>query len=75
MVVVWIKRRTMPWLHMALFSISVCTTYLTFFITNAHYMRTMISILPYFFCMAGLFLQMCSDYAARVRAAQPANTQ
>lgn len=75
MVVVWIKRRTMPWLHMALFSISVCTTYLTFFITNAQYMRTMISILPYFFCMAGLFLQMSSDYAARVRAAQPAHPQ
>ena len=75
MVAVWIKRRTMPWLHMALFSISVCTTFLTYFVTCGEYMRTMISILPYFFCMAGLFLQMCSDYAARVRAAQPANTQ
>ena len=75
MVAVWIKRRTMPWLHMALFSISVCTTFLTYFVTCGEYMRTMISILPYFFCMAGLFLQMCSDYAARVRAAQPAHPQ
>lgn len=64
MIIVWIKRRTLPWLHMALFSISVCTTFLTYFVTNTQYMRTMSSIMPYFVCMMGMFLQMCSEYAS-----------
>lgn len=61
MVVVWVRRRRLPWLHMALFSISFCTTYLTYYVTNAEYMRTMSSIMPYFICIVGLLLQMCSN--------------
>lgn len=67
MMVVWIGRRTLPWMHMALFSISVCTTFLTYFVTCGEYMRTMISILPYFVCMIGLFLQMCSDTSTKLK--------
>lgn len=61
MVVVWVKRRTRPWLHMALFSITMCTTFLTYFVTCGEYMRTMISVVPYLYCMAAMFLQMCSN--------------
>lgn len=61
MIIVWVKRRTLPWLHMALFSISVCTTFSTYFVTCAEYMRTMVSIVPYLYCMLALFLQMCSN--------------
>lgn len=61
MIIVWVKRRTLPWLHMALFSISVCTIISTYFVTCAEYMRTMISVLPYIYCMFGMFLQMCSN--------------
>lgn len=60
MVVVWIKHRALPWIHMALFSISFCTVFPTFFVTSAEYMRTMSSIMPFFICMVGLCLQMCS---------------
>lgn len=62
MVTVWIRRRTLPWLHMALFSISVCTTFLTYFVTCGEYMRTMVSVVPYLYCMAAMFLQMCSNH-------------
>lgn len=61
MIAVWIKRRTLPWIHMALFSISFCTVFPTFFVTCAEYMRTMSSIMPYFICIVGLLLQMCSN--------------
>lgn len=62
MVVVWVRSRKIPWIHTALFSISVCTTFLTYFITCGEYMRTMISIVPYLYCMAAMFLQMCTSY-------------
>lgn len=64
MVVVWVRRRRPPWLHMALFSISFCTTFVTYFVTNAEYMRTMSSIMPYFVCLVGMALQKCSEYFA-----------
>lgn len=57
MVYVWIKRKRPPWIHMALFSISMCTTWLTYFLTCFEYMRTMVSVLPYFYIMVGLFIQ------------------
>lgn len=57
MVYVWVKERKMPWVHMALFSISMCTTYLTYFVTCAEYMRTMVSVLPLFCIIIGLFVQ------------------
>lgn len=57
MAYVWIEKKQPPWVHMALFSISVCTTYLTYFVTCGEYMRTMNSALPYFYIMIGLFLQ------------------
>lgn len=57
MVYVWVKWKRPPWIHMALFSISMCTTWLTYFLTCFEYMRTMISVLPYFYIMVGLFLQ------------------
>lgn len=57
MVYVWVKRKRPPWIHMALFSISMCTTWLTYFLTCFEYMRTMISVLPYFYIMVGLFMQ------------------
>ena len=72
MIFVWVRRRQLPWLHMALFSISICTTFLTYFVTNAEYMRTMSSVMPYFVCMTGLFLQMCSNYAADRQKSNPA---
>lgn len=62
MVVMWVRRRTLPWVHMALFSISMCTTFLTYFVTCGEYMRTMISIVPYLYCIAGMFLQMCTTH-------------
>lgn len=65
MIVVWVRRRTLPWIHMALFSISMCTTFLTYFVTCGEYMRTMISIVPYLYCMTGMFLQMCTSYFSR----------
>ena len=65
MMVVWIRRRTLPWVHMALFSISMCTTFLTYFVTCGEYMRTMISIVPYLYCMMGMFLQMCTSHFSR----------
>lgn len=67
MIIVWIRRRTLPWMHMALFSISICTTFLTYFVTCGEYMRTMVSIIPYFICMIGIFLQMCSNVSTRLR--------
>ena len=57
MVYVWIKRKRLPWIHMALFAISMCTTWLTYFLTCFEYMRTMVSVLPYFYIMVGLFIQ------------------
>ena len=57
MVYVWIKRKRPPWIHMALFAISMCTTWLTYFLTCFEYMRTMVSVLPYFYIMVGLFVQ------------------
>lgn len=63
MVAVWVKRRTIPWVHMFFFSISMCTTFLTYFVTCGEYMRTMISVLPDIYCMVGMFLQMCSNHA------------
>lgn len=57
MICVWITERRPPWVHMALFSISMCTTYLTYFLTCGEYMRTMISVLPYFCIMCGMFIQ------------------
>lgn len=68
MIAVWVRRRTLPWLHMALFSISVCTTFSTYFVTCAEYMRTMVSVVPYLYCMLALFLQMCSN---GIRGPQP----
>lgn len=67
MVIVWVKRRTLPWIHMALFSISICTTFLTYFVTCGEYMRTMVSIMPYFICMLGIFLQMCSNASTQLQ--------
>lgn len=67
MLAAWIKRRTLPWIHMALFSIAFCTTFVTFFATSAEYMRTMSSVMPVFCCIVGLLLQMGSDYSARCR--------
>lgn len=67
MVVVWVRRRTLPWLHMALFSICVCTTFLTYFVTCGEYMRTMVSVVPYLYCMGGMFLQMCSHACVRLQ--------
>lgn len=61
MVIVWVRRRTLPWLHMALFSITMCTTFLTYFVTCGEYMRTMVSVVPYLYCMGAMFLQMCAD--------------
>lgn len=57
MVYVWVKRKRPPWIHMALFSISMCVTWLTYFLTCFEYMRTMSSVLPYFYLMIGLFVQ------------------
>lgn len=57
MVFVWIRKKKMPWIHMALFSISMCTTYLTYFVTCDEYMRTMITVLPLLCIMVGMFLQ------------------
>ena len=57
MVYVWVKRKRPPWVHMALFSITMCTTWLTYFLTCFEYMRTMTSVLPYFYLMIGLFIQ------------------
>lgn len=57
MAYVWITERRPPWIHMALFSITMCTTWLTYFVTCGEYMRTMVSVLPYFYIMVGLFIQ------------------
>ena len=57
MAYVWIQERRPPWIHMALFSIAMCTTWLTYFVTCGEYMRTMVSVLPYFYIMVGLFVQ------------------
>ena len=59
----WIKRKRPPWVHMALFSISMCTTWLTYFLTCFEYMRTMVSVLPYFYIMVGLFIQWVTTAA------------
>ena len=61
MAIVWVRRRSLPWIHMALFSISICTTVTTYFVTCGEYMRTMISVVPYLYCMMGMFLQMCAS--------------
>lgn len=61
MLAVWVHRRTMPWIHMALFSITFCTVFLTFFVTCGEYVRTMITVIPYFYCMTAMFLQYCAD--------------
>ena len=65
MIKTWISKRKLPWVHMALFSISICTTYLTFFVTCDEYMRTMISVIPYFYVMVAMFFQMCTNYSIR----------
>lgn len=65
MIAVWIWRRKMPWVWMALFSIAFSTVIPTYFITNAEYDRTMISVLPYFYCILALVLQSASNYATR----------
>lgn len=62
MVIVWIRRRKLPWIHMALFSISASTVFPTYFVTCAEYMRTMISVLPCVYCVAALFFQMCTNH-------------
>ena len=33
MVIAWVQQKRPPWLHMALFALLMCTTFLTFFIT------------------------------------------
>ena len=65
MITVWIRRRKMPWVWMALFSITFSTVVPTYFITSAEYDRTMISILPYFYCVCALVLQSASNYGIR----------
>ena len=57
MVGVWVRRRRPPWLHMALFSLLACTTFPTYLITCGEYMRTMITVLPYFYICLGMFVQ------------------
>lgn len=68
MVVVWVRRRRPPWIHMALCSISMTTVYLTFFVTCGEYMRTMVSVLPYLYVMAAMALQwLCVRWKNRER--------
>lgn len=57
MVWVWVRQKQPPWLHMALFAILMCTTFPTYLITCGEYMRTMITVLPYFFITLGIFVQ------------------
>lgn len=57
MVTVWVRKKSPPWLHMALFAILMCTTFLTFFITCGEYMRTMITVVPYMFLCMGMVVQ------------------
>lgn len=61
MVVVWVRRKSPPWVHMALFAILVCTTFLTFVITCGEYMRTMITVVPYAFICLAMAVQWISD--------------
>ena len=57
MVWVWVRQKQPPWLHMALFAILMCTTFPTYLITCGEYMRTMITVLPYFFICMGMLVQ------------------
>lgn len=65
MVIIWVRSRKIPWIHTALFSISACSTFLTYFITCGEYMRTMISIVPYLYCLMAMFLQFCASYFSK----------
>lgn len=66
MVWVWVRQKRPPWLHMALFAILACTTFPTYLITCGEYMRTMITVLPYFFITLGIFVQwLCRTREAR----------
>lgn len=67
MVIQWIRYKKMPWLWMAFFSILFTTTVLTFFITCGEYMRTMISSLPYLYCIIGLMLQFAVNFSKRMK--------
>lgn len=68
MLAVWIRRKSLPWVHAALFSISVCTVFSVYFTTCAEYMRTMISVMPYFYIIIALFLDGAGRLAARIGA-------
>lgn len=57
MVIAWVQQKRPPWLHMALFALLMCTTFLTFFITCGEYMRTMITVVPYMFICMGMAVQ------------------
>lgn len=58
----WISTRKPPWVHMALFSITFTTVYLTFITTCGEYMRTMISVVPYLFILSALAVQSAGRY-------------
>lgn len=64
MAVQWVRRRKIPWLWAAFFSLMFTTVFSPYFVTCGEYMRTMISVLPYMQCVIGLALQRGSDCAA-----------
>lgn len=73
MVVAWVRRRSLPWIHMLFFSAMTCTTFLTYFVTCGEYMRTMVSALPYAYIVFFLFLQFCSTYSYSLRKGSESN--
>ena len=70
MVVQWVRRRKIPWLWAAFFSLMFTTVFSPYFVTCGEYMRTMISVLPYMQCVIGLAMQRGSDCAAAMANAK-----
>lgn len=65
MCVLWVRNKSVPWIHTALFSISISTFFTPYFSTCAEYMRTMVSILPYMYILIALFLNWSADAIGR----------
>ena len=70
MAVQWVRRRKIPWLWAAFFSLMFTTVFSPYFVTCGEYMRTMISVLPYMQCVIGLALQRGSDCATAMENAK-----
>lgn len=57
----WVRRKTPPWLHMALFAFSFPVIWSAFVVTNADFMRIMIYAIPPTFLSLAIFGQWYLD--------------